>query len=479
MPCHVRCSLRQGHEERCSCGRHPRDKEVNAKHTQMDTSSEEDAGEHLAMVIVEEITGALLLTMKATNGLKASEAKAAAISRMKQMGIHLRGDTTHLWREGRALSDEAILVPRQGRPTSNVRVMLVSGDYIVGAQVQTVRWATQVQHLTSRLGTEEVITICDHFAEALGVPRPTWVGHEGDKRTEADRDVPHLAFLHTTTAARYDLLLIRTRQTHLEVIKCGTNVMDPISTLRHVQAAYGQARVAVRDFPEAGVNGGIDTLLLAAQLIAMYNGKVWSCSKEAQLVVIIKAFTNLDLPLLIPNHSPFNATTRRPLLNTAPYSTTPATHAYRRPVGLKICPFSPGKPLKQLCSNHEYTETTLFLYVDLREKLWPDGAVVMRAFREQNVRKVPLLVIRASEGSLFHSKHIVTYEFPSTARETVECGKDARWLIRVAVPGTHGFNLDQVIRQLYHDLPWNHTEWLEGVRQRFEYWLAIPPAATQ
>ena len=119
------------------------------------------------------------------------------------------------------------------------------------------------------------------------------------------------------------------------------------------------------------------------------------------------------------------------------------------------------------------------MYVDLSEKLWPDGSAVAKAFAEQNTRQIPLLVLRAGEGILIQKKYIVKYDFPSSAKECVECGKDATWLVRVSIPTTHNFRLDQVIARLYQDLPWEHMEWLEGARYCFEQWVAKPSQPQQ
>ena len=98
-----------------------------------------------------------------------------------------------------------------------------------------------------------------------------------------------------------------------------------------------------------------------------------------------------------------------------------------------------------------------------------------KAMAEQDKRQVPLLILKASEGMFIQKKYIKEYSCHTDARECSECGKDATWLVRVVTPLGYDIRLEQTIKALYTALPWEHTEWLEGARFRFERWLVLPP----
>ena len=451
--------------------------------TQMDSGSEEEYADNdapgQAQVVVEEIEGTRLLRVPMTEELTVSRVLDMGIQKLRYKGVWLRKCVTWLQNpKGDALAKEAPVHSFLEPGKQHLTLTLRSNEYILCEIGRYERWTLAARNMwPDSLGNKEIMEICEDFATAIGTSLPNWLSTDRKKQELSDGNGLYLLLIHPPEQQQPILLKASKTNGKIERLHFGQLKQDLIPVVRATtEEGLGERKLVCQCVPNLEVEGTKDILLRAAQLIAMHHGKAWDGSCEAQLIAITRAYFRAARPILVSSNTSTGKMVRLALLPSSPFSTAEKVRADDSvPIGVKVCPYSPQHNIKLLYSNHMVSTTTAFMYVDLREKLWPDGGAVARAMAEQAKRQIPLLVLKTGEGMLIPKKYITEYSYLSEARECSECGKDATWLVKVVTPVGYDIKLEQTIKALYEALPWEHTDWLEGARHRFECWLAKPP----
>ena len=484
LPCHIKCSRRKGHQSACQCNTHQEgNKQPEYRATQMDTSSsdEELTGGVSAQskVVVKEIDGNKLLLIPWTDQLTAERVCTMGIQKLNRKGIWLRKTATCLQNaEGSALEEDKVLSECREPGDQHLILTLRSTDYMLCEQGSYERWRLIVSNMrTKELHVNDILEISDHFVVAIGTTPPNWLCPHREGRSVDEGADLNLILVTPPGQQQVNLLMARKATEKVEVSHLGQTNQDIIPAIRGaIETRWGKVKLAYQGLPGLVVQNNADVLLRIAQLATMQQGRARERRSEAQLTAITSAYFRArnSVPSFIKERN--GRMCRHPMLPYLPFTVVDQMRTDDSvPIGIKVCPLSPHRDVKLLYNNHMAATTTAFMYVDLREKLWPSGSAVAKAITEQNRRQIPLLVLRAGEGSLIQKKYIMEYNQQSTARECSECGKDATWLVRVSTPAGYNIRLEQTIASLYKALPWDHTDWLEGARYRFEMWLAMPP----